>query len=233
MSQHTISQASFGERVRAHLAPRQWAVDANDGIIATAGLLEGFAGAGASDQVLVTAATAMIVAGSLGLGGAKWAEEAGELDAQRRSIAEEQAELAASPDAEEAELARYWENKGLTPGVAKQVAQQLTAKDALAAQLEYEHDIDEPTPPWQPAWAGVTSGLAFLVGALIPLMITVFVPVQIEVWAIVVAVVLSLALTSSLAARAGRMSLPRTLVRTLGVGVGTMLVSYVVGLLIL
>lgn len=227
------SPASFGERLRAHLAPRQWAVDANDGIIATAGLLEGFAGAGASDQVLITAATAMIVAGSLGLGGAKWAEEAGELDAQRRLIEDERAELAANPDAEEAELARYWESKGLTPDIAKQVAKQLTAKDALAAQLEYEHDIDEPTPHWQPAWAGATSGLAFLLGALIPLLITVFVPVQIEVWAILVAVVLSLVLTSSLAARTGHMSLPRTLARTLGVGIGTMLVSYLIGLLIL
>lgn len=232
MSDNTIAPASFGERLREYAAPRQWAVDANDGIIATAGLLEGFAGAGASDQVLITAATAMIVAGSLGLGGAKWAEEASELDAERRLIAQEIADLAASPDEELAELADFWERKGLTPDVAKQVADQLSAKDALAAQLEFEHDIDSPTPHWQPLWAGITSGLAFFFGALIPLLITIFVPVRIEVWAIVVAVVLSLTLTSWLASRAGHMSLKRTLTRSISVGVGTMVISYLVGLLV-
>ena len=232
MSYDTIAPASFGERLRQYVAPRQWAVDANDGIIATAGLLEGFAGAGASDQVLITAATAMIVAGSLGLGGAKWAEEASELDAERQLIAQEIAELAASPDEELAELADFWERKGLTPDVAKQVADQLSAKDALAAQLEFEHDIDAPTPNWQPLWAGITSGLAFFFGALIPLLITIFVPVRIEVWAIVVAVVLSLSFTSWLASRAGHMSLKRTLTRSVSVGVGTMAISYLVGLLV-
>jgi VIT1/CCC1 family predicted Fe2+/Mn2+ transporter len=232
VSHDSFAPASLGARLRAQLAPRQWAVDANDGIIATAGLLEGFAGAGASDQVLITAATAMIVAGSLGLGGAKWAEEAGERDAQQRLIEEEREELAASPEAEEAELARYWESKGLTPDTAQQVARQLSAKDALAAQLQYEHDIDEPTPPWQPVWAGVTSAIAFLLGSLIPLLITVFVPVEIEVWAIVVAVVLSLVLTSWLASQTGHMSLSRTLARTLAVGIGTMAVSYFIGSLV-
>ena len=111
--------------------------------------------------------------------------------------------------------------------------QQLSAKDALAAQLEYEHDIASPTPPWQPLWAGATSGLAFLLGSLVPLLITIFAPVKIEVWAIVLAVVVSLSLTSWLAARTGRMSLSRTLARSLGVGIGTMAISYTVGLLVL
>lgn len=219
-------------RLRDFAAPRQWTVDANDGIIATAGLLEGFAGAGAGDQALLTAASAMIVAGSLGLGGAKWAEEAGELDAQRRIIAEAAAELERSPESEVAELATYWEGKGLEPATARQVAEQLSARDALAAQLEYEHDIDEPTPGWQPAWAGITSGLAFLLGSLVPLLITIFVPVQLEVWAILLAVTLSLVLTSWLGARTGHMSVRRTIARTLLVGVGTMAISYLAGLLL-
>lgn len=223
---------SLGERLREFAAPRQWAVDANDGIIATAGLLEGFAGAGASDTVLVTAALAMMVAGSLGLGGAKWAEDASERDAQLSLIAEEQAELSANPDDEVAELAGYWETKGLQAALAREVAEQLSAKDALAAQLEYEHGITEPTPRWQPLWAGVTSGLAFLIGATIPLAITLLVPVQLEVWAILLAVIVSLTVTSYVAAKSGRMSVRGTLARTLAVGVGTMLVSYLCGLLL-
>lgn len=220
------------ERLRAFAAPRQWAVDANDGVIATAGLLEGFAGAGANDRTLIIAASVMIVVGSLGLGGAKWAEEAGELDAERRIIEEEAAQLAASPEHEIDELADYWEAKGLSPEVARQAAEQLSARDALAAQLEYEHDIDEPTPGWHPALAGVTSGLAFLLGSLIPLLITIFVSGAIEVWAILFSVVVSLVITSWLAARTGRMSLRRTLTRTLVVGIGTMAVSYAAGFLL-
>ncbi len=225
-------QSGFLSQLRSYLAPRQWVVDANDGVIATAGLLEGFAGAGASDHTLLTAASAMIVAGSLGLGGAKWAEEAGELDAQRVIIAEEEAQLAANPDTEVSELADYWESKGLSPRTARRVAEQLSARDALAAQLEYEHDIDEPTAGWQPAWAGVTSGLAFLLGSLIPLCITLLLPVQIEPWAILGAVIVSLLLTSWLGARTGRMSVGRTIGRTLAVGIGTMAVSYLVGSLL-
>jgi VIT1/CCC1 family predicted Fe2+/Mn2+ transporter len=220
------------EALRAHLAPREWVVDANDGIIATAGLLEGFAGAGADDRLLLTAATSMIVAGALGLAGAKWAEAASDLDVERRIIAEETAELAARPDAEVAELADYWERKGLTPDLARQVAEQLSVRDALAAQLEYEHDISEPTPSWQPFWAGATSGAAFFLGALVPLLITLLVPAQIEGWVILLAALLSLVLTSWLAARAGRLSLGRTLARTLVVGFGAMAVSYVAGLVL-
>jgi VIT1/CCC1 family predicted Fe2+/Mn2+ transporter len=213
-------------------SPRQWAIDANDGIIATAGLLEGFAGAGAQDPVLITAAAAMMIAGSLGLSGAKWAEEASEREAQLALIAEEQAQLNANPDDEIAELAAYWEAKGLEPEVARDVAEQLSAKDALAAQLEYEHGITEPTPRWKPVWIALTSGLAFLLGAAIPLSITILVPVKMEVWAILGAVVISLVATSWIAAKSGRMSVRGTLIRTLSVGIGTLLVSYICGLLL-
>jgi len=209
---------------------RSWTVDANDGIVATAGLLEGFAGAGADDAVLIIAATAATVAGAMSLGGAKWAEAAAEREAQLVVVAAEQAELAAHPDHEVAELAAYYEAKGLDAALARQVAEQLSARDALAAQLETEHGIGEVMSVWEPVWEGVGAGVAFLVGALIPLLITVFVPVRIESWAILGAVVVSLVLTSVVAARAGRQSVVRTLVRTLAVGVGTLAVSYVVGL---
>ena len=74
------------ERLRAGLPRaqsfRSWTIDANDGIIGTSGILEGFAGAGASHSVLVTAASAATIAGALGLGGATWAEAAAEREAQ-------------------------------------------------------------------------------------------------------------------------------------------------------
>lgn len=90
---------------------RSWTIDANDGIIATAGILEGFAGAGATHTTLLTPATATTIAGALGLGGATWAEEAAEREAQLELADEERADLAADAGAEVAELAAYYEQK--------------------------------------------------------------------------------------------------------------------------
>lgn len=208
-------------------------MDANDGIIGTAGLLEGFAGAGASDATLITAACAATIAGSLALGGAKWTEDAAERDEEARVIAEERAELASQPDAELAELTEYWERKGLDSTVAAEVAKQLSARDALAAQLEYEHGIVRPIPAWKPAWAAVSSTLGYLSGAMIPLLLTVFAPVQVEPWAIVVVVLASLVITSVIAARRSHISTRRLIARTLTVGAATMAISYLMGVLLL
>ena len=216
-------------RFRDYVSPRQWAIDANDGIIAAAGLLEGFSSSGAAEYALETAASAMMIAGAFAIGGAKWSEAASELDAERQIIAAEAAELAENPERELTELARLWEERGLDPELAWRVTQQLSATDPLAAQLEFEHDIDRRTPHWQPVWAGATSGIAFFVGALVPLLITVLAPVQTETWVIIVAVALSLLVCSVIAARSGGMSVRRTIGRSLVFGIGTLLFSAIVG----
>lgn len=132
-----------------------------------------------------------------------------------------------------AELAAYWESRGLDAAAAADVAEQLSARDALAAQLEYEHDIVRPIPAWHPAWAGASSSLAYISGALVPLVLTVSVPVGVEVWAIAIAVIASLILTSVIAGRRSRISVRRLIVRTVLVGVATMLISYLIGSLLL
>ncbi len=212
---------------------RSWTVDANDGIIATAGVLEGFAGAGAGDATLLTAAIVATVAGGLSLGGAKWSEEAAEREAQLRVAREEAAQLERSPDEEIAELAGYYERKGLTAELARRVAEELTAADALGAQLEAEHGIREVMSRAAPVWAGVTATAAFVVGALIPLLITTLVPGRLEAWAVLLAVVVSLILTSIVSARSGQTTVLRTIVRSLTVGIGALAASYLTGLLIL
>jgi VIT1/CCC1 family predicted Fe2+/Mn2+ transporter len=182
--------------------------------------------------VLVTAATAATVAGALGLGGSTWAEEAAERDAQLELASEELAQLATDPGAEVAELAAYYEQKGLDPALALEVAEQLTAHDALAAQLEAEHGIEEVMSRAAPVWAGVTAAIAFAFGAAVPLLITLSVSAAAESWAILVAAIASLSLTSLVASRAGDLSVSRTLARTLVVGVGTLAVSYLAGRLL-
>ncbi|QAY59360.1 hypothetical protein ET475_04720 [Microbacterium protaetiae] len=227
-----VSTTSPRERWWDAATLRSWAVDANDGIIATAGILEGFAGAGASDNVLVVAAAAATVAGALSLGGTTWAEASAEREAQLIIAAEESAALAAHPDDEIAELTAYYERKGLDAALARQVAEQLSERDALRAQLESEYGIDDVMSIGETVGAGVGAGVAFLVGAIIPLLITIFVPGALETWAILIVVALSLGLIAVIAARTGRVSLTRTLVRSLSVGVGTMIVSWLVGALV-
>jgi VIT1/CCC1 family predicted Fe2+/Mn2+ transporter len=230
-------RASLAAELRAWLtspsAHRQWAIDANDGVIATAGLLQGFAGAGAGDRLLLFTATAATIAGGLSTGGAKWAEDAAERDAQLWIIERERQDLAHDPTGELDELTAHWQHKGLPPELARQVAEHLDARDALGAQLEWEYGFDEPMAASDPLWAGVGSTLAYAVGALIPLLITYFAPVRIETPAILVAVLVALALTSVVASRTAHLDARRMLLRSVAVGVLTLGVSYAVGSLLL
>jgi VIT1/CCC1 family predicted Fe2+/Mn2+ transporter len=202
---------------------------ANDGIIATAGILEGFAGAGATDRALLIAATVATVTGVLASGGAQWAEVIAEREAQLTLAADEAASLAMRPDEELEELVAYYEAKGLTPELAQAVAAQLTAHDALTAQLETEHGIHDPVTRLDAFVAGLGASIAYLLGAGIPLLITLFAPVAIEAWAILAAVAVSLVVTSVVDARTGHMHVGRTVARTLVVGLGTLSISYLLG----
>lgn len=212
---------------------RGWIIDANDGIIATAGILQGFAGAGAGDRLLMFTATAATIAGGLSTGGTKWAEDASEREAQLSIAQVEQSELERDPEAEIQELTVHWQTRGLEPELARVVAERLTAHDALSAQLEAEYGFDEPMPAAVPLLSGLATCVAFVAGALIPLLITYFAPVNIETWAILGAVVAALAITSVVSARAAHLSTARTLGRSLTVGGLTLLVSYVAGELLL
>jgi len=225
--------ADLRARFRDAAAYRSWTIDANDGIIATAGLLLGFAGAGASNRVLLFTATAATIAGGLSVGGASWAEEAAERDAQLLYATRERDALVIDPHGELEELKRHWEERGLTSETAAEVARQLSAHDALAAQLHWEYRFDQPMPATFPIWFGVGAGLAYTAGALVPLLITYFAPVDIEPWAILAAVVVTLVLSSFVAARTGELMPRRMLARTLTVGVLTLAVSYTAGELLL
>lgn len=211
---------------------RSWTQVANDGIIATAGILEGFAGAGAGNQTLIKAATTATIAGMLTVGGAEWAEASAEREAQLAAADEEAAEIARQPQVEHAEVVGYYEAKGLTPQLAREVADQLMAHDAVDAQLESEHGILEITSRAETFRAGIGSAVAYLLGAAIPLIVTVVVPATVESSLIFAAVLVSLIVTSTIGAHTGRMNLRRTLLRALIIGLGTMAVSYLAGNLI-
>ncbi|MCR6500468.1 VIT1/CCC1 transporter family protein [Shinella sp. CPCC 101442] len=202
---------------------------ANDGIIATAGILEGLAGAGADETTLVMAATVATIAGMFSAGGAKWAEAAAEREAQLNAIREEKVEIRQQPQTELSELAAYYEEKGLSPHLAQEVAAELMRRSPLKAQLESEHGILDVMSNADVLRAATGSAIAYALGAAIPLSITIAVPVRLETGVILAAVAASLTLTSIVGARAGRLNVSFTLIRTLVIGIGTIAVSYLAG----
>lgn len=165
-------------------------------------------------------------------GGAEWAQAAAERDAQLTVAEEEAADIARQPEAARAEVVAYYEEKGLTPRLAGEVADQLMASDAVDAQLESEHGILEIMSRAETVRAGIGAAIAYLLGAAIPLIVTVVVPVSAESSMIFAAVLFSLIVTSSFGARTGHMKLSRTVARALIVGLGTLAISYLAGRLI-
>jgi len=209
---------------------RRFVLDANDGIVATAGLVEGLIGAGASSGSTRVAAAAALIAGSLALGGARFSEEAVESDVQKELIEEERRQLALSPEEELAELAELYRAKGLSPELAQQVANELTERDALDAHVSTEYGISLDRPS-QPSKAAVAAAIGFGVGSVIVLLMVVAMPRRSVGISTALAVVLSLSGTSFLAARLGGVPVARTVLRTVGIGVIAMLITFAVGTL--
>jgi VIT1/CCC1 family predicted Fe2+/Mn2+ transporter len=201
----------------------------NDGIIATAGVIEGFLAAGAGTDALLAASIAATVAGAGSLGGVKFSEAAAERDAEAVLIDEERRALARSPEAELAELATFYEEQGVDPALAGEVARQVSARDALGAQLSTEHGIRERTPASAPYIAAVGGALAFVLGGALPIGIVLLTPPDLRAPATIAAVLISLTITAIVTARLGRASVGRTVLRALLIGALTLLLSVVTG----
>ena len=222
--------SELGEYLHDRNSWRAWSLAAQDGIIATAGILLGFAGAGAGDATLLVAATAATVAGMLSAGGANWSQAAAEREAQLGALDEERNDIAIwRRGAAREEVVDYYEQKGLDRELAIKVVDQLMVRSPLKAALEYEHGILELTSRAEVLLTGVFTSLAYALGAAVPFVMTFYLPVNIETWVIVASVLVSLVLTSVIGALAGVMNLPKTILRTLAVGVLTISISYLVG----
>jgi VIT1/CCC1 family predicted Fe2+/Mn2+ transporter len=210
---------------------RSMTIDANDGIIATAGILEGFSGAGAGYTTLLIAATSALVAGTVAIAGARYSESAGERDAQRALIAEEERQLSASPAEELAELTEHYRQKGLTEQLAADVAAQLTAENALAAHVEAEYGVNA-AGLISPIRASVLTGLAYMIGSGVPFLAALLSAEATRIWVTFLAVVVSLVITSVVVARSDRIAPTAILRRTLTIGIVTMLLTLTAGTLI-
>src|SRR5262245_7087884 len=211
---------------------RELVVDANDGIVAIAGVVEGVLGAGLGNRAAATAVLLATVAGGIALGGSRYTETAAERDARAELLDEERRQLSQSPEEELQELAAFYEAKGLAPDLARAVAIELSAADALAAHAEEEHgiEVDEPGP--SPLAYAIASGLVFVLGALFVVLTAVLTPSHLRVPTTFFAVTIGLALTSAVVSRWGDVPLGRTVARNVAIGLTSMAVAFAVGSLV-
>jgi vacuolar iron transporter family protein len=219
--------ASLGERLNWL---RAGVLGANDGIVSVAGVAVGVAGATTDRSTILIAGVASLVAGALSMAGGEYVSVSTQRDTERAALELEQYELDTMPEEEERELAEIYEEKGLSPELAAEVAHELTENDALEAHAEAELGIDpdDLTSPWHAAWASL---VAFTVGGLLPLLAISVPSVSLRVWACAAAVLVGLVLTGVLSARLGNAKVGRAVTRNVGVGALTMLVTYLVGVL--
>ncbi len=203
---------------------------ANDGIVSTAGVVMGVAGATDDSGAIVIAGIAALTAGALSMGAGEYVSVSTQRDSEKSILGLEAKELQQMPQTEERELAAMYVDKGLSPETAEKVARELTEHDALRAHADIEFGIDPDnlTNPWHAAWASM---LAFTVGALLPLLVVAFVPDGVRVLATVLSTVAALALTGFVSARIGYSPRLPAVVRNVSGGVLAMGVTYLIGML--
>lgn len=204
---------------------------ANDGIVSTAGLVVGVAGATDDRSALLTAGLAGLLAGSMSMAAGEYVSVSTQRDAEKAALAVEKRELRERPEAELEELAEVLERRGLSRGVAREAAVQLTERDALRAhaRVELGIDPDQLTNPWHAAWA---SFLAFTAGALLPLLAMVLPPADWRLPVTVASVLAALALTGWSSARLGAAAPARAVLRNMAGGALAMGVTYAAGSLL-
>ncbi|HEX2810079.1 MAG TPA: VIT family protein, partial [Kineosporiaceae bacterium] len=201
---------------------------ANDGIVSTAGIVVGVAGATSSLGPIFTAGLAGLVAGAVSMALGEFVSVSSQRDSETAQLAQEKRELAEIPDVELAELTAIYRAKGLSADTARTVAEELTAHDALSAHLEAElHlDPDDLANPFQAAFA---SALSFTAGALLPLAAILLPPAGWRVAVTVVAVLIALAVAGAASARIGGSDPRRAVLRVVIGGAAGLALTYWIG----
>ena len=188
-----------------HLADRiGWlraaVLGANDGIVSTASLIAGVAAASAGRGDVLLAGIAGLVAGAMSMAAGEYVSVSSQSDTERADITRERRELAETPEMELEELTNIYIGRGVEPELARQVATQMTAKDALAAHARDELGIVHSMRA-RPIQAALASAASFAVGAALPLLVAAAVPLDALGWASPVASLVFLTVLGAWSAR--------------------------------
>lgn len=203
---------------------------ANDGIVSTASLVVGVAAASTSRSEVLVAGVAGLVAGAMSMAAGEYVSVSSQADTEQADLTRERTELATMPESELNELTGIYVQRGLEPALARQVAEQLTTKDALTAHARDELGISEITTA-RPVQAALASAATFAVGAALPLLVVLLTPDAWLVYAVSITSLVFLALLGVLAARAGGAPMLKAALRVTFWGALAMALTAAVGAL--
>lgn len=203
---------------------------ANDGVVSIAGLVVGVASAGAPASVILASGIAGTVAGAFSMAAGEYVSVHSQADTERADLALERQGLREHPARELEELAGIYRRRGLEPALALQVAEQLTAHDALAAHARDELGFHELTRP-RPLQAALASATAFIAGAALPIVTAILAPHAHVAGVTTTSALIGLTLTGAAAARLGGAPPMRGAVRVVFWGAAAMIASGSIGTL--
>lgn len=220
-------------QIETHLVSRiGWlragVLGANDGILSTASLIVGVASASGDKSAVMVAGLAGLVAGAMSMAAGEYVSVSSQADTEAADIAKEAAELKADPAGEMQELARLYQGRGLSAGLALQVAQEMTAGGALAAHTRDELGIT-PALAANPVQAGLVSPATFASGAALPLLVAAAVPEARVLLGVTMATLLALVALGAMGARIGGAGMVRGAARVTIWGALAMLATALVG----
>jgi VIT1/CCC1 family predicted Fe2+/Mn2+ transporter len=201
---------------------------ANDGLISTSSIVVGVAAAGMAAHDVLLSALAGMVAGALSMAAGEYVSVSSQADVEAADLARETRELQEDPDGEFEELAAIYVGRGLSPALAKQVATEFTAKDALTTHLRDELGITDLSRA-RPLQAAVASALAFCVGAAPPVLVAIFAAVPVIPTIVTASSLVMLAVLGGVAAHQGRAPIVRGAIRVIFWGAVAMGVTALIG----
>lgn len=218
------------EAHRSHRAGwlRAAVLGANDGIVSTSSLIIGVAEASATHSNIVLAGVAGLVAGAMSMAAGEYVSVSSQADTEKADLAIEERSLQENFSAEQKELAKIYQQRGLQPDLAHQVAQQLMEHDALGAHARDEIGITDAASA-RPIQAALYSAATFTVGAALPLAVAWSMPGSELTWRVALASLIFLALLGAIAARTGGAPLLKGALRVTFWGAMAMLLTATVG----
>ncbi|KTE08548.1 VIT family protein [Sphingopyxis sp. H115] len=204
---------------------------ANDGIVSTASLIAGVAAAGASQSSILVTGTAGLVAGAMSMAAGEYVSVSSQGDAERADVELEKRHLAADPEFELEELTQIYQERGLTRALAEEVAEQLTAHNALDTHLRDELGMTDAMAA-RPVQAAAASAASFATGAALPLATVLVDQGDTLPFTVSGASLIFLAILGALGARAGKAPMLRPIVRVTFWGAFAMAATIAIGSLL-
>jgi VIT1/CCC1 family predicted Fe2+/Mn2+ transporter len=224
-ARHAAAERHLGGRA-AWL--RAGVLGANDGLISTAALMVGVAAAHSTRSQILVAGIAGLTAGALAMAAGEFVSVSSQRDTERADLAREAKELETDPDSELRELARIYRDRGLSEGLARQVAEELSQGDRLAIHARDELGVD-PEALANPIQASIVSAVSFITGALLPILVVLVASTRLRIPLVMFTALVGLVTLGMVGAQLGGAPRGRAAVRVLIGGALALAISLGIG----